>query len=225
MPPTTVNLQVRVPPELAERFRAEATTRGLSLGGLLAELMDGWAALAILGQKQAAERLGGAVHSGSAPPSMQAHAPEHAGGPNLHASVHAPGSILSRVAELERLVAELPPKRTAPPVDKLEAGPAPSLPERREPRKARRVKLTDEQRAELLLVPEDFPRTGHQLRAWRDSHGLGTPPLGEACGVSYQAVQQWERKGDDPLREDVVIKLHRAALQLRLVGEAGNPEG
>ena len=204
MPPTTVNLQVRVPPELAERFRAEATTRGLSLGGLLAELMDGWAALA---------------------PSMQAHAPEHAGGPNLHASVHAPGSILSRVAELERLVAELPPKRTAPPVDKLEAGPAPSLPERREPRKARRVKLTDEQRAELLLVPEDFPRTGHQLRAWRDSHGLGTPPLGEACGVSYQAVQQWERKGDDPLREDVVIKLHRAALQLRLVGEAGNPEG
>ena len=81
----------------------------------------------------------------------------------------------------------------------------------------RRVKLTDEDRAELLTIPEDFPRTGAQLRAWRNSHGIGTPPPGEACGVSYQAVQQWERKGDGPAKGGrVVLKLHLAALRLRL---------
>jgi len=185
MPPTTVNLQVRVPPDLAERFRTEATTRGLSLGALLAELMDG------------------------SPPSMQAHAPEHAEGANLHASVHA---LAERVAELEQ---RIPTNGDRTVATKIPTSGDP-LPERRKPRKARRVKLTDEQRAELLLVPEDFPRTGQQLRDWRKHNGLGTPPLGEACGVSYQAVQQWERKGDGPLREDVILKLWKGARALRL---------
>ena len=116
--------------------------------------------------------------------------------------------LAARVERLEQLVREGEQPQQPPKAGK---------PERRKTeRRPRRVKLTDDERAELRAIPPAFPRTGAQLRAWRlEQDGLSPRLLGEACGVSRQAVQQWE--GKDELREDVLLRLHRGAKTLRLV--------
>jgi hypothetical protein len=71
--------------------------------------------------------------------------------------------------------------------------------------RARRVTLTDDERARLDQLPEGLPRTGEALRGWREARQLTRGELGTRCGVSSVAVGLWENKGELPA--PILLKL------------------
>lgn len=69
----------------------------------------------------------------------------------------------------------------------------------------------------LRGVPADYgpslasvPRTGAELKGWRDARGLSQRAVAELVGVSQPTVLRAERRGDAPLSPDLAAGLARA---------------
>ncbi len=72
-------------------------------------------------------------------------------------------------------------------------------------RRSREVTLSDADQQLFDSLPKGLPRTGDELRRFREQHGLSASALGGMCGVTQVAVGLWERKG--PLPAPILLKL------------------
>ena len=55
--------------------------------------------------------------------------------------------------------------------------------------------------------PDGLPRTGDELRAWREARGWTQAQLADALEVSRRTVQSAEKRGDKPLTATVLSRL------------------
>ena len=91
-----------------------------------------------------------------------------------------------------------------------------------------------------MTIDTDSPTMGQRINAARTEAGLSLAKLGVACGVAYQAVQQWEKDSTIPDAEhfpalDTALKQElgttgrwvyyhpRVAATLRTAGNSNNP--
>jgi hypothetical protein len=72
-------------------------------------------------------------------------------------------------------------------------------------RRSREVTLSVADQQLFDNLPEGLPRTGDELRRFREQYGLSASALGSMCGVTQVAVGLWERKG--PLPAPILLKL------------------
>jgi len=72
-------------------------------------------------------------------------------------------------------------------------------------RRSREALLSTQQQEQLDALPEGLPRTGDELRRFRQQQGLNAAQLGALCGVTQVAVGLWEKKG--PLPAPILLKL------------------
>jgi len=72
-------------------------------------------------------------------------------------------------------------------------------------RRSREVQLNEEDQRRLDALHPSLPRSGEQLRSFRQQHGLSPSQLGELCGVTQVAVGLWEKKGQ--LSSPILLKL------------------
>ncbi|MBJ92871.1 MAG: hypothetical protein CMP23_00190 [Rickettsiales bacterium] len=72
-------------------------------------------------------------------------------------------------------------------------------------RRSREVALSPEEQRRFEDLPAGLPRTGDELRRFRQQQGLSPSELGSLCGVTQVAVGLWEKKG--PLPAHILLKL------------------
>jgi len=72
-------------------------------------------------------------------------------------------------------------------------------------RRSREITLSEADQIRFDALPDSLPRTGEELRQFRQKRGLSPSDLGSLCGVTQVAVGLWERKG--PLPAPILLKL------------------
>jgi len=72
-------------------------------------------------------------------------------------------------------------------------------------RRSREVQLSGDEKRRFDALHPDLPRSGEQLRLFRQRHGLSPADLGALCGVTQVAVGLWEKKGQ--LSAPILLKL------------------
>ena len=102
------------------------------------------------------------------------------------------GRLALRGYVREVLAAALPPAEPRPVVSD----------ERRKP-----VEGTDYEVPAEEHRPGELPRTGNELRAWREARGWTQEKLAEALGVSRRTVQSAEKRCNDQLTSTVLGRL------------------
>jgi len=71
--------------------------------------------------------------------------------------------------------------------------------------RSREITLSESDQRCFEALPASLPRTGDELRQFRQRQGLSPRALGSLCGVTQVAVGLWERKG--PLPAPILLKL------------------
>ncbi len=168
-------LQVRVPAELGERFRAEARARGVSMGFLLQVLLDGEDGGA---QAGAGPELDRRLRDLESRLIAIEQAPRQVTRPNRVKSPRRP-------AQARRAVR---PKATKPEANEdgtvFTAGLRPG---------SRVVRISQEQATRLESLPDGLPRTGDECVAFRSSIGMGRKSFSDALGIHRATYQKWEK--------------------------------
>jgi DNA-binding transcriptional regulator YiaG len=72
-------------------------------------------------------------------------------------------------------------------------------------RRSREITLSEADQRRFDALPASLPRTGDELRQFRQQRGLSPSALGSLCGVTQVAVGLWERKGALPA--PILLKL------------------